>query len=75
MVVESLNGPSPFTQDPNRHRLMEATVSLPTHIKPSTILPDRQTANVLVESYFTNVLYSSDPQLFVKWLIKFRRAV
>lgn len=54
MIVESIVGQSPFTLDPRRHRIMENTISLPPNIRPPHLLPDRQTANVLIESYFTN---------------------
>lgn len=55
MIVESVDGPSQFTTDPSRHRLMEATATLPTGAKPPVLLPDRKTADVLVKAYFTNV--------------------
>lgn len=55
MIVESVNGPSQFTTDPSRHRLMEATSTLPPDIRAPVLLPDRKTADVLVKSYFTNV--------------------
>lgn len=54
MIVESVAGPSPFTLDPRRHRIMENTITLPPYIRPPHILPDRQCADILVESYFTN---------------------
>lgn len=55
MIVESVAGPSQFTMDPNRHRLMEATLNLPPDTRAPVLLPDRQTTEVLVRSYFTNV--------------------
>ncbi|KAH7360451.1 fungal-specific transcription factor domain-containing protein [Rhexocercosporidium sp. MPI-PUGE-AT-0058] len=55
MIVESVVGQSPFTQDPMRHMIVENTVSLPPNIRHTHLLPDRQTANVLVDSYFTNI--------------------
>ncbi|PBP24323.1 hypothetical protein BUE80_DR004639, partial [Diplocarpon rosae] len=55
MIVENVSGPSRFTQDPNRHRIVENTASLPANTRHTHLLPDRETANVLVESYFTNV--------------------
>ena len=54
MIVESVAGPSSFTLDPRRHRIMENTISLPPYIRAPHILPDRQCADILVESYFTN---------------------
>ncbi|KAK6585424.1 hypothetical protein PZA11_002151 [Diplocarpon coronariae] len=55
MIVENVSGPSRFTQDPNRHRIVENTASLPPGTRHTHLLPDRETADVLVESYFTNV--------------------
>jgi hypothetical protein len=55
MIVESISGQSAFTLDPSRHKIMENTINLPNGIRTPHILPDRETANILVESYFTNV--------------------
>ncbi|KAF9874032.1 hypothetical protein CkaCkLH20_08404 [Colletotrichum karsti] len=54
MIVEARTGPSEFTMDPSRHKIMEATIAMPANIRPPHILPDRDTANALVESFFTN---------------------
>lgn len=54
MIVESVDGPSQFTMDPSRHRLMELTTSLPPDTRTSLLLPDRRTADVLIRSYLTN---------------------
>ncbi|KAJ2896619.1 hypothetical protein MKZ38_005409 [Zalerion maritima] len=54
MIVESIAGQSPFTMDPRRHRIIESTISFPSNIRPPHLLPDRQTADVLTESYFIN---------------------
>lgn len=61
MIVENVSGPSRFTQDPNRHRIVENTVFLPPHIRHTHLLPDRQTADVLVDSYFINASYPFAP--------------
>lgn len=55
MIVDNVAGPSPFTMDPRRHRIVENTISLPPNIRRTHLLPDRQTADVLVDSFFTNV--------------------
>ncbi|KAK0125114.1 hypothetical protein ONS96_008980 [Cadophora gregata f. sp. sojae] len=55
MIVESVSGHSDFTQDPMRHMIVENTTSLPVNVRHTHLLPDRQTANVLVDSYFTNI--------------------
>ncbi|KAI8626934.1 hypothetical protein F5Y19DRAFT_195204 [Xylariaceae sp. FL1651] len=54
MIVESISGPSEFTVDPHRHMIMEATISLPHDLRPTGVLPDEQTANILISSFFTN---------------------
>jgi hypothetical protein len=59
MIVDNVVGPTPFTMDPKRHRIVESSSSLPPNIRRTHLLPDRQTANVLVEAYFTNVSSSS----------------
>lgn len=55
MIVEASVGPSDFTMDPSRHKIMEATSAIPDNIRPPHILPDRDTANALLDSFFTNV--------------------
>ncbi|KAF6834287.1 fungal specific transcription factor domain-containing protein [Colletotrichum musicola] len=54
MIVEASTGPSDFTLDPSRHKIMEATIAMPANIRPPHILPDRETADALVDSFFTN---------------------
>ena len=55
MIVDNVAGPSPFTLDPRRHRIVENAVCLPANMRQTHLLPDRQTADVLVDAYFTNV--------------------
>jgi hypothetical protein len=57
MIIENVAGPSPFTLDPRRHRIVENTISLPANIRQTHLLPDRHTANVLVDAYFTSVSF------------------
>ncbi|KAI9883148.1 MAG: hypothetical protein M1823_005079, partial [Watsoniomyces obsoletus] len=54
MIVESVSGPSRFTLDPRRHRILENTLRLPQGFRHTHLLPDRTTADVLVSSFFTN---------------------
>ncbi|KAI1433592.1 fungal-specific transcription factor domain-containing protein [Xylaria sp. CBS 124048] len=54
MIVENTSGPSDFTTDPRRHMIMENTISLPQDLRPTGILPDQRTANILINSFFTN---------------------
>ncbi|KUI60097.1 hypothetical protein VP1G_07343 [Cytospora mali] len=54
MIVESVDGPSQFTMDPSRHRLMELTSTLPPDTRTSLLLPDRKTADLLIKSYLIN---------------------
>ncbi|EPE10259.1 fungal specific transcription factor domain-containing protein [Ophiostoma piceae UAMH 11346] len=53
-MIESISGPSDFTTDPSKGNIVENVVDLPPQIRPPSMLADRQTANVLVESFFTN---------------------
>lgn len=55
MIVENISGPSEFTIDPRRHMIMENAISLPQDLRPIGVLPDQRTANVLINSFFTNV--------------------
>lgn len=55
MNVESVAGESAFTQDPKRFWIVERKPTLPSNHLHTHLLPDKQTANVLVESFFTNV--------------------
>lgn len=68
IIVESIAGQSPFTLDPRRHRIMENNITLPPHVHTPQLLPDRQTADVLIESYFINVC-SSRPSSNLKELV------
>jgi hypothetical protein len=61
MIVESIAGPSPFTLDPQRHRIVETTASLPGNMRNTFLLPDKDTADVLVEAFFVNVSSVSFP--------------
>ncbi|KAI1777911.1 fungal-specific transcription factor domain-containing protein [Hypoxylon cercidicola] len=54
MIVSSVAGDSAFTQDTARHNIVENTIQLPQDIKPTGVLPNRKTADVLVESFFIN---------------------
>lgn len=54
MMVESVAGPSPFTNDPRRHKIVDGQYSLPADYRHTHLLPDLQTATVLVEAFFIN---------------------
>ncbi|CAF9927960.1 MAG: hypothetical protein ALECFALPRED_003918 [Alectoria fallacina] len=54
MIVETTVGPSPFTMDPERHKIKEIPFSLPSDTELTHLLPDRQTALILVDSFFVN---------------------
>ena len=57
MIVDNVAGPSSFTMDPRRHRIVENTITLPPNMRQTHLLPDRQTANILVEAFFTHVSF------------------
>lgn len=54
MMVETVAGSSPFTNDPRRHKIVEGQYSLPSGYRLNNLLPDLQTAHVLVEAFFIN---------------------
>ena len=55
LIVETTAGPSPFTMDPERHKIKEIPFSLPSDTQLSHLLPEKQTALILVDSFFINV--------------------
>ncbi|KAI1881660.1 hypothetical protein JX265_000486 [Neoarthrinium moseri] len=54
MLVESIAGKSRFTMDPKRHMIMEARIEPPPSNMAIGVLPERRTADVLIEAYFVN---------------------
>ncbi|KAK0623025.1 fungal-specific transcription factor domain-containing protein [Immersiella caudata] len=57
IIVENTAGTdmgSPFINDPKRHRILESIIDFPENTKVPSILPDKQTADILIESYFIN---------------------
>lgn len=54
MMVETVAGSSLFTNDPRRHKIVEGQFSLPPGYRHTPVLPDLQTARVLVEAFFIN---------------------
>lgn len=52
-LVESTLGPSDFTKDENKYKLLERSIS--TDSRPTHVLPDREAAEFLVDSFFSNV--------------------
>ncbi|KAH8800615.1 fungal-specific transcription factor domain-containing protein [Xylogone sp. PMI_703] len=54
MIIENAAGPSPFTSDTERHRIVEPLITLPADLHQTHLLPDKQTAHVLLQSYFIN---------------------
>jgi hypothetical protein len=60
IIVEHTAGTdmgSPFINDPKRHRILENIIEFPDNMKVPSILPDKQTTEVLMESYFINVRF------------------
>jgi hypothetical protein len=55
MIVDNVSGPSSFTMDPRRHRFVENTITLPADMRQTHLLPDIETATILVDAFFTNV--------------------
>ncbi|KAL2271769.1 hypothetical protein VTJ83DRAFT_1140 [Remersonia thermophila] len=57
IIVENTAGreiASPFIDDPKRHRILECVNEFPDNVRIPGPLPDKQTTDVLVASYFTN---------------------
>ncbi|KAK4243766.1 fungal-specific transcription factor domain-containing protein [Corynascus novoguineensis] len=57
IVVENTAGSdvgSPFIDDPKRHRILESIIDFPDNVPVPCPLPDKETADVLITSYFTN---------------------
>lgn len=53
-MVENVTGPTPFTNDPRRHKIVEGQFSLPLGARHTHLLPDQRTARVLVDAFFVN---------------------
>lgn len=61
-LVEEHIGPSAFTNDGNRHMILEGIISTPPKFQFTYALPDREAAFFLIDSFFSAVstlLYSS----------------
>lgn len=55
MNVETVAGSSPFTEDPKRFWITELQSNLPANHIHTHLLPSRDTANVLLQSFLANV--------------------
>ncbi|KAL1846555.1 hypothetical protein Plec18170_009134 [Paecilomyces lecythidis] len=53
-LVGTVVGSSAFTIDPQRHKILEASVSTPPPHQHTCTLPDREAAFFLVDSFFAN---------------------
>lgn len=67
MIVETAVGPSSFTLDPERHKIMETPFSLAPDTELTHLLPEKHTALILVDSFFLNV--SMDLRRSEKYLL------
>lgn len=52
-VVESALGSSDFTRDALKHKIVEGSIS--TSRRATYVLPDREAAEFLLDSFFSNV--------------------
>jgi hypothetical protein len=73
MIVDGISGESDFTRDPNRHMIMEARIEPPPSNVSTGVLPDRRTADLLVQSYFVNVKRSDSPPLHLVLITVYRQ--
>ena len=55
MIVETVIGPTSFSMDPARHMITEGKLSLGLNTPLTYALPEKNTAVMLVDSFFTNV--------------------
>ncbi|KFY96637.1 hypothetical protein V500_02371 [Pseudogymnoascus sp. VKM F-4518 (FW-2643)] len=53
-LVESTIGPCNFTNDPHKGKLVEGSLS--TGLRPTYVLPDKEVADFLLESFFSNTV-------------------
>ncbi|KAH8176268.1 fungal specific transcription factor domain-containing protein [Sarocladium implicatum] len=53
IIVEGTVGPSPFTEDSQRHRLLDSPRPRKTSVTPTAALPNRKKAKMLAHSFFT----------------------
>lgn len=70
-MVENVAGPSGFTNDPRRHKIVEGQFSLPPGSRHAQLLPEQGTARVLVDAFFINThgfLQLFDRQKFMEEL-------
>lgn len=74
-LVESTLGPSGFTKDANRLKILEGSISVDK--KPVHVLPDREAAEFLIDSFFSNVclLKSRNLHFGTKRLMIYRQSV
>ena len=56
-IVESNVGVCALTQDPKRNEMIEVHLKLPANVHLTYQLPQKQTALILVDAYFTHVRY------------------
>lgn len=56
-LVETTLGQSRFTMDPQKHKILEGSIFTPAQSRHTNILPDREAADFLIDSYFSNVRY------------------
>lgn len=72
MIVFNTTGPSAFTDDPNRHHILEPAASITPSSMVPYMLPGRDITIVLVESYFVNVRFKMPPLSLVSYLTRRR---
>lgn len=68
-MVENVAGPTPFTNDPNRHKIIESQPFAPLGVKQTNVLPDIETARILIDSFFVNthgLIYMFDRDKFLQ---------
>lgn len=54
IIVQARTGSNDFTDDPDRHKILEAPTEVLDNFKPQ-ILPDIETTRVLTDAFFIHV--------------------
>ena len=56
IIVQARTGNNDFTDDPDRHKILEAPTEVFDHFKPQ-MLPDIETTQVLTKAFFVHVRF------------------
>ena len=66
-LVSSVIGTTPFTIDPQRYKILETSIPTPPTYTHTFILPDKEAAFFLTDSFFTSVSYLPGLPVLFQW--------